>query len=204
MAQLLLCDLTTDVKSSILSQLSGISTHDTLLTTFIKAFSGGGDILKLAGAEQYCSRMFASGTYTEYFSSDGSQTKIPVLAYPITSITNIWVDSERTFGDSTKLTASDYVADQRGGPYIRLKYSTFSVGIDNIKVTYAGGLAANTTAVPDDLRLACMLQVAFWFQRREQLGLAGASMPGGSLSVFSPTNYLPQVRAILNSYIRMT
>lgn len=204
MAQLLLCDLTIDIKSGILSQLSAITTHDTLLTTFIKAFSGAGDVLKLSGAEQYCSRMFASGTYTEYFSSDGSRTKVPVLAYPIASITDIWVDSERSFGDATKLTSSDYVADQQGGPFIRLKYTSFSFGVDNIKVTYAGGLAATTSAVPDDLRLACMMQVAFWFQRREQLGLTGVSMPGGSISVFSPMDYLPQVRGILNLYRRMT
>lgn len=204
MAQLLLCDLTTDIKSGILSQLSAVTTHDTLLTTFIKAFSGAGDALKLSGAEQYCSRMLASGTYTEYFSSDGSRTKIPVLAYPITSITNIWVDSERSFGDSTKLDSSDYVADQQGGPFIRLKYTSFAFGIDNIKVTYAGGIAATTAAVPDDLRLACMMQVAFWFQRRDQLGLTGASVSGGSISVFSPMTYLPQVKDILNLYRRMT
>lgn len=206
MAQVLLADRDTDVKY-ILSQLSGLTTYDNLLNFIIKGLSGNGDVTKLGGFEQYCGRIFAAptsgSTYTEYFSSDGSRTKVPVLAYPISSITNIWVDNDRSFGSDTLLDTSDYVADQHGGPWIRLKWTSFAAGTDHIKVTYAGGLSSTVAGMPDDLRLACALQTAYIFQRRDELGLTGISGGAGNLSLFTPASFLPIVRQLLDPYRRM-
>jgi len=62
---------------------------------------------------------------------------------------------------------------------------------------------ANQTALPDELELACIEQVAYWYQRRTQLGLLSVSSEGGStVQQFQSSDLLPQVRAVLKHYER--
>lgn len=72
-----------------------------------------------------------------------------------------------------------------------------------VKITYTGGYAADSDGilqVPDDLKRACLMQVAFDFRRRRDLGVSAISMPDGSLSVQNPTSLLPEVVRILKLY----
>jgi hypothetical protein len=201
MAVVLLATLL-DVKA-VLTELQRNADHDAFLHFLIRAFSGTGDPLQPGGAEHYCDRIFSAGTYTEYWSSDGMSRQVAVKAYPISSITNVWIDVERVFGDSAKLPPNDYVADQRGGPWIRLKFTHFPQGVEHIKATYVGGLATTTSTMPHDLRLACVMQVVHWFKNRERMGLVSEGFQGGQIAVFSPATYLPQVKDLLNPYRRV-
>jgi len=78
------------------------------------------------------------------------------------------------------------------------------------QVTYTGGyiLPGNTptgtqTAMPDELVLACLEQVAYWYQRRTQLGLLSVNSDGGStVQQFQSSDLLPRVRAVLKRYER--
>jgi hypothetical protein len=77
------------------------------------------------------------------------------------------------------------------------------------RVTFAGGyvLPGNTpgtgqTALPAELEQAAIEQCAYWYQRRDQLGLTSVSGEGGSISNFTALDLLPGVRAVLNKYER--
>ena len=66
--------------------------------------------------------------------------------------------------------------------------SAFVGGPKSIKVTYTGGyLTGDGVGAPDDLRLAAIMQTKIIFDRREDFGLSGRSLEGGSVSLFTPT-----------------
>jgi hypothetical protein len=78
-----------------------------------------------------------------------------------------------------------------------------------LRVTYAGGYVlpgttpgSGQTALPDEIEQACVEQVAFWYQRRHQLGLA--SVPTSERNFFRIAEFdlLPQVRKALEKYER--
>jgi len=57
-------------------------------------------------------------------------------------------------------------------------------------------------ALPDDLEQACIEQVAYWYQRRAQLGLVSISSGDSTVQQFQSSDLLPQVRAVLTHYER--
>ena len=74
------------------------------------------------------------------------------------------------------------------------------------RVTYSGSYvlpgatpAGSQVALPDDLEKCCIEQVAYWYQRRTQLGLLSVSSEGGLgvVQKFDSSDLLPQVRATL-------
>lgn len=79
-----------------------------------------------------------------------------------------------------------------------------------LRITYTGGyvmpggtVAAGQMALPKHVELACVEQIAFWYQHRNKLGLANVSGQGGSImfdakSVVKPLHLLPQVAAVLH------
>src|SRR6266404_1781502 len=77
------------------------------------------------------------------------------------------------------------------------------------RVTYTGGYilpgtspAGNQIALPDDLEQVCIEQVAYWYQRRAQLGLVSISSGDNTVQQFQSSDLLPQVQAVLNHYER--
>lgn len=165
-----------------------VTKYDTLLSSLITAVG--------KRFENYCNRLFEYGaSLTEYYSGSANETFIVVKRPPIASVASLYDDTDRVFGSDTLIDADDYVV---GDQTVELKYSKFLKGILNIKVTYAGGY--ETATIPGDLKLAAMMQVAFIFKRRADLGLTGISGEGGSISVQYPMKLLPEVEAILQAY----
>jgi hypothetical protein len=198
-----LADIDDDVKRWI-PELIGKNEQDDLLEILIAAFSGEARIGILSGAEGACDRIFSTAQYTEYFSSDGLRTRLPVLAYPITAVAGLWIDSDQVFGANTLQPTTQYFADLKNGPWIHSRYSVFQSGRQHIKLTYTGGLATRTSQVPAALRLACSLQVSYWFHNRDKLGIQSMGQGGGSFSKFSdPAEYLPEVKQFLFPFLRM-
>ena len=60
----------------------------------------------------------------------------------------------------------------------------------------------NQVALPDDLEQVCVEQVAYWYQRRTQLGLMSVSTDGSVTQQFQTSDLLPQVTAVLKRYQR--
>jgi hypothetical protein len=56
--------------------------------------------------------------------------------------------------------------------------------------------------LPDDLEQACIEQVAYWYQRRSQLGLVSSSSGDNIFQQFQTSDILPQVAAVLSHYER--
>lgn len=168
--------------------LKGSTKYDTLFATLITAVS--------KRFESFCNRTFEqSSSIVEYYSGSGTNRVIYVKRPPIASVASLYDDTDRVFGSGTMIDADDYVADDYT---VTLKNSTFMKGILNIKITYAGGYSTDT--LPADLKLAAMMQVAFVFKRRADLGLVGISGEGGSISMQSPMKLLPEVEATLQTY----
>ena len=77
------------------------------------------------------------------------------------------------------------------------------------RVTYTGGFilpgatpTGNQLPLPDDLEQACVEQVAYWYQRRAQLGLVSINSGSGLVQQYQSSDLLPQVQAVLNHYER--
>jgi len=77
------------------------------------------------------------------------------------------------------------------------------------RVTYTGGYilpgaspTGNQIALPDDLEQVCIEQVAYWYQRRSQLGLSSLSNGDTMVQRFVSSDLLPQVQAVLSHYER--
>lgn len=70
-----------------------------------------------------------------------------------------------------------------------------------IKVTYTGGyLTDNAVGCPADLKLAAITQAKILFDRRDQMGITGQSLEGGSVSLLTPLILPRSVTMMLDNY----
>ena len=184
----------TTVKSRL-----GISdtTDDTLLTNLIKFAS--------ARFERECNRLFdRQANTTDEFSAD--RYELPVTRYPIESVSAFHLKSNETEGWVAE-TGVEYLI--RRACIVSL---FFPLGVCSqiIRVTYTGGYVlpgttpgSGQTALPDDLEQACVEQVAFWYQRRHQLGLVTVPSDGRTFYQLGQIDLLPNVLPVLKKYERM-
>lgn len=189
-----LCTL--DDLKGYLEGLANVNKYDTLLAAIITMTS------KRFGS--YCEREWDNNSgndITEYFDGTG-QDFIIVKHVPIASVTSLYDDANRSYGADTLIDATDYVFYADRG-IIQLDGSTFGKGLKNIKAVYKGGYTAST--IPDDLRMACLLESAKTFEMRKRLGLDSKSAQGGSVmvtpkSMVTPLDFLAEVKAIIDMY----
>ena len=126
----MICSLT-DVKKA--KNITGASAHDAELTRLILA------------AEQfvkdYCWRVFDyEASITEFFSVRSRRTnKLLVGRPPIVSISALYDDPLRTYAAGTLVPATDYVIADADAGIIELDGYSFNLGLNNIKLVYAGG-----------------------------------------------------------------
>ncbi len=157
---------------------------DTMITNLIEQIS--------TLIEKECKRKLKAEERTEYF--DSGRSIYTLDAYPII------IDAENTFAITLNEEAvnkdEDYYLDEDLG-VVEFWGGTGTRWPKAIKVVYTGGYEEDedgVLAVPDDLKHACLMQVAFEFKRREDIGLSGVSMPGGSVSTYQPADLLPEVK----------
>lgn len=167
---------------------------------------------------KYCRRPdWDKAIRTDYFSPNNSQGKTLSLSSPpvypaaaevigpphIAAIEalRLYQDSgdPPTYGAGTEITSGFVVYEDEG--IIEHRGSGFVGGPKSIKVTYTGGyLTADAVGAPDDLRLAAIMQTKIIFDRREELGLTGRSLEGGSVSLLTPMILPTSVTMMLNDY----
>lgn len=132
--------------------------------------------------EGECERKFDQATVTEFYSGRDWRDLIIVARPPIVSMTNLWDDPARLYG--TPLPASSSIvppvgsSDSQAG-IVRLNGTTFSDGLQNIKIIYLGGF----TIIPADLEQAAIEMV--WAAREKGLhnlvGVRSRSIADGNV-----------------------
>ncbi len=153
-------------------------------------------------AETYCSRHFYEESRSQQFTSDGTLRQIQLSAFgaDTNALTKVEQDASRVFGPSTEIDLSNFYFDWRTGVFV-YEFGPFIRGLAAIKVTWTGGLGTDVEHVPEDLRAAATMQVAFWWQRRHELGINQRDFEkGSSIKIAGGGSLLPDVEAILQQY----
>lgn len=150
-------------------------------------------------------------TWTETFGVDhygrGMRNQIRLSVTPVNSITSV-TDNLPIGGNL--LDSSEYVVNPKSGILWRI-HGKFYCGPEAVQVVYNAGYAptgAGDTyclAVPADLAMGCMEQVAYEFSLRQPggsfYGVSSLSRPDGSMVSSVTNNLLPSVKAKLSQYI---
>ncbi len=146
---------------------------------------------------------------TEYYTACGPQLQLN--RWPIVSITSIKQAVDYDFASADALTANAgyrLVNAGKNGIVYRM-YTAWLIIPDCIQIIYRGGYTSagqtpgtGETAMPNDLREAAIEQASFIFKRKDDIGLAGVSAEGGSISKFSAIKLLPMVEQVLKKYRR--
>jgi len=86
-------------------------------------------------------------------------------------------------------------------------YATYWSQLGAVGVAWASGTQyldhSYLSGCPDDARLAALMQMAFAFRRRKDIGISSISMPDGSFSKLVPMKLLAEVVDILRPYRRV-
>jgi len=124
---------------------------------------------------------------TEYFNIDRKQRRIYTKYFPISNV--------KVYENNTLLTENtDYVVDYNSGLITRI-HAYFAYGYQIVKVVYDAGY----DTIPDDIKLAVKIQVAFYYQRKDQIGIAGQSLEG-SINITEKYGLLDTVKEMLDKY----
>lgn len=155
--------------------------------------------------ETFCRRSFSSAEYTEYFNTRDSRTfvydltgnytndegllernqvqRFPLKGYPVDLDEDfeVYYDTSRAFAAATLLAETDYYINSAGNALYLLK-GTISAP-RSLKVVYTGGYTTASqsgelvvSGAPEDLKLACVQQVVFMFNKLQEgnVGVRGS------------------------------
>lgn len=137
---------------------------------------------------QYCNRPLINvstssttslASQTEYF--DGGRYDLHLKYYPISTITSVYDDPDRTYTDTGDVVNStDYVIYENEG---RLNFdSKLSDGTHSVRVIYTGGYT--TTTLPAEIEQACIEITGILYKQTDNLGISGKSFSDGSVSYY--------------------
>jgi len=176
-------------------------TNDSILTSAIKSVS--------ARFDRETNRTLARTlNFTQEFPADA--TDVILSCYPVESVTRFEVKSSEASG-WLEQTATDFILRNNcvialGSP-LRAPNSTSAIA----RVTYTGGYvlpgtasAPGQTPLPDDLEQAAVEQVAYWFQKKDKLGLKTYWPSGAVYLGFADQDLLSTVAAVLKRHRRCT
>lgn len=161
--------------------------------------------------ERHCNRQFArtaGATYTT--GADCVAFALP--RYPVEVLTQI--EFRSTPSDAWVVqTLSGLLSSFDEASGVAVLWSALGDRNGQVRFTYTGGywwdtteddsgtLPSGATALPDDLRLAWVLQSQHIWSRRDNLGIAVTQKPD-ERSKLSDLELVPQVKSILTAYIR--
>jgi len=173
------------------------TTDDVLLTSLLKHVS--------ARFAAECNRVFDYGTGLTY-EFRAEQLSILVDHPPIQSVTQFDLKSTEAEGWILQPAIDYLLSPQRAVIELAQPLGTSrQLG----RVTYTGGYilpgsapVSSASSLPDDLEQACIEQVAYWYQRRAQLGLVSITSGDNTVQQFQSSDLLPQVAAVLQHYER--
>ena len=179
-----------------LPDYSGGTKYDALFETLIDGVS--------EAFNAYVGRALAKTTYTAAYFDGNGQGGFLLPNYPIVSITSITEDGNAlTEGED-----SDYLLYADRGILKRVMGAWYK-GSKTIKLTYVAGyvvqgatVTAPDVALPADLKLACMIQVAREWKKAtlSEWGVISKSSPDGATISRVEAGLLKEVREILDRY----
>ena len=180
-----------DTVNAFVNGDTGDAEQQKILTYYINTAS--------AFCNLYTNRKLKSRELTEYYSGDGTNSII-TNEYPVTEITAVYDDLDRSYGSDTLIDSDDLAILPDGLAY-KIVYDggVFQVGIRNLKVQYTAGY----TSIPNDLQQACLEVIAYYFKNTEEIrfGVTTRTMGGGSVTV-ETTDIPKSALRILERYRR--
>jgi uncharacterized phiE125 gp8 family phage protein len=119
--------------------------------------------------EQYCQRSFAGGSFTEDHPGGGRFAFL--RNYPVTAVTSVQVDPDRTFGPETALDPTNYfvhadrgVVESLGGPFVPSRPG-WPVGADDFPGAVRVAYTTATGQVPAAVGRAYAELVGHWYRQ---------------------------------------
>lgn len=152
--------------------------------------------------ESITDRTLKESTITDY--QHGGRHNILLLRqYPVSSITELRIDSTRVFSDpSTLVDVSKYVIGDDGNSVLYDGY--FPRGLGNIKVQYVAGYNSTDHAGNlAELELCCLWLVEWFYRHRDRQDMGRGSKSKGDESVSILTEMPPMINELISSYTRM-
>jgi hypothetical protein len=161
------------------------STQDTLLLDLINLAS--------AACANYCNRQLTSGERSDLLTGRGKRL-VRLRECPVTSVTSVEVDG-----------VAAPAAGAVGQPGWRLQGNELDIiptppWRSEVRVSYVAGYADD--AIPDDLQLACLLELGRLYRRRDKAGIASETLANQSVA-YNSGGVLPETAAMLASYRRV-
>lgn len=153
-------------------------------------------------------RMLAKTTWTSRAINGSGSRYLYLPDYPVVgSITGI-VESDED-GNTVSYTSSDFTLISTNDYAFLLKVvGVWRRGYLNETLTFVAGfdVAGTSPTIPGDLKFAALEQTAFEWKKAQQKdwGVTSKTFPDGSITKENVTELLPQVKAIINRYRRMT
>jgi hypothetical protein len=176
------------------------TTYDSVLEVIINAVS---DLFC-----KYVGRQLAMKTYTDILLDGNSREYLFLPGRPIVEITSIYEDTNLLVEGYDQ----DYVVYKAEGMVRRVGGAVWIDLPQSIEITYDAGYivqdkapAAGETALPADIKLACLMQVGREWKRHQQAdwGEISRTMTDGSVSRSERDALLPQVKAVLDNYVTL-
>jgi hypothetical protein len=177
--------------------------YDTLLINTIKAISARFDL--------ETNRTLAH-TENATFEFDPADTEICVSCYPIETVTAFQSKTSERTGWQDITPIPDYLI--RSSCIITLPSALFPAlpsPLSALRVVYTGGYVLPGTVpgmgqapLPDDLEQAAVEQCAYWFQKRDLLGVKTTWPKDGIYKQFADLDLLDPVTATLRRHTRFT
>jgi hypothetical protein len=156
--------------------------------------------------ERFLDRHTTTSARTEFYACDAGSKSVQLRGFPVTTVSTVLHSAEGDFVDGMEtLTADEYQLDAESG--ILFFRQTRDPGPLAWKITYTGGLAADTTALIaayPTLADACEKQVTHEWRRRLALAPQSSDQGGSSVNYTGAVDLLPVVQRILTPYRRIT
>lgn len=159
-------------------------------------------------AEAFTKRVFRKSTEAnptvQVFSPLSDQWSVKLDRWPVDKIVSVKeslsAQTEDEWDDVAPVDPSSYTVVAEG--ILRMNTRPFLGGAGSLRIAHAGGLYRDVGAVPRNLKLKAMRQVAYWHQRKGALGVSGESIQGHSATFYATGDLLDDVKATLKHYKR--
>jgi hypothetical protein len=175
------------------------TTSDAILTSAIKAVSDRFD--------KECNRTFER-TVAATHEFDAADTEICPVCYPIETVTKWETKSSESEG-WVEQPAPDYLLRSSCVISLQSPFSISPLAFSLCRIAYTGGYLPpgvidppSAARLPDDIEQAAVEQIAFWFQKRDKLGIRISWPSGGTYQQFTTQDLLPSVQSVLARYQR--
>lgn len=142
-------------------------------------------------------RELTLNTFSEYYSTENSVSRICLNEYPVITIFSVTVNGVAV-SESTSLDSAGWTLQY---PNL-LTFRNFFVpsGVNSVHVSYSAGYATT----PTDIEQACIELTAWRYRERDRIAQENKSINGESVSFITNKSNSPQVTTTIDDYKRVT